>query len=151
MEAKERPVDFVRAMMHVQNTEKGGSILLPGDIFEFTNKTLASPSFSLCSEMFKDEIRRYLTSFCEELIAKRHHVGWKTTMKSTVQEELKEKEKKIVEWNMANNLLRLSDAQLLKFLNIAKDKFQRARIEPGTAVGAIGAQRFEIYFSFNFL
>ena len=35
---------------------------------------------------------------------------------------------------------RITRSQLDKFLNVCVDKFMRARIEPGTAVGAVGAQ-----------
>ena len=35
---------------------------------------------------------------------------------------------------------RLTRTQLEKFLTTCVDKFMRARIEPGTAVGAVGAQ-----------
>lgn len=35
---------------------------------------------------------------------------------------------------------RMTKSQLDKFLNVCRDKFMRARIEPGTAVGAVGAQ-----------
>ncbi len=34
----------------------------------------------------------------------------------------------------------MTRSQLNKFLSVCKDKFMRAHIEPGTAVGAVGAQ-----------
>lgn len=39
-----------------------------------------------------------------------------------------------------DNKTRVTKAQLLTFLNLCWSKYVRAKIEPGTAVGAIGAQ-----------
>lgn len=41
---------------------------------------------------------------------------------------------------MSYEVERVTPTQLDKFMTICVDKYMRARIEPGTAVGAVGAQ-----------
>merc|ERR1712137_878013 len=41
---------------------------------------------------------------------------------------------------VVENKVRVSEATILEFINLCWDKYMRAKIEPGSAVGAVGAQ-----------
>eukprot|EP01133_Synstelium_polycarpum_P012623 gene12623-14818_t len=153
MEAKERPVDFVRAMHAVKArrpcpTERA---LRPKEINTLLEKSLTSAIFADCTNLFKDEIRTFfngkpkLEGYIEELVRLRRGLGLPTHENedeemAPVDADADHLTDDDANEHVINQIHRLTSTQLDQFLDICLDKYNRAKIEPGTAVGAIGAQ-----------
>eukprot|EP01132_Coremiostelium_polycephalum_P002078 gene2078-2564_t len=160
MEAKERPVDFLRAMMSVKSTKRcmNEPSLKPYEIRNQCEKVLVSSKFSDCTDLFKDEIRTFFNGkpgtegYIQELVKLRSSFGLDTYEKesdfglessdpidmdsslTTSNTTTKENE------HCLDQIHRITVTQLNTFLDVCLDKYSRAKIEPGSAVGAIGAQ-----------
>eukprot|EP01114_Cavostelium_apophysatum_P019234 TRINITY_DN6142_c0_g1_i1.p1 TRINITY_DN6142_c0_g1~~TRINITY_DN6142_c0_g1_i1.p1 ORF type:complete len:1415 (-),score=417.97 TRINITY_DN6142_c0_g1_i1:165-4409(-) len=147
MEAVGKPVDFSRILAQVTatNPHKNEESLLPGDIMHILKGILESKDYVDCSDVFKSSLREFFTSFCQNLIAKREMFGLPTTMETTLESEKANPPKSIYEnpsqaYRAIDQLKRLTRSHLVEFMRICNQKYKRAEIEPGTAVGAVTAQ-----------
>ncbi|EGG22501.1 RNA polymerase III [Cavenderia fasciculata] len=172
MEAKERPVDFIRAMLAVKNRRqcRDEKTLRPFEIKKYLEGVLDGNKFIQCTEYFKEEIRTYfygkpkkgnskeVEGYIEELVRLRKflqlppmldedediescgpvdtEMGDATSAGDSYDARFAFKDKE----QTVDQLHRITTTQMDQFLDICLDKYNRARIEPGTAVGAIGAQ-----------
>eukprot|EP01113_Clastostelium_recurvatum_P040668 TRINITY_DN6343_c0_g1_i1.p1 TRINITY_DN6343_c0_g1~~TRINITY_DN6343_c0_g1_i1.p1 ORF type:complete len:1395 (-),score=348.95 TRINITY_DN6343_c0_g1_i1:174-4358(-) len=140
MEAKDRPVDFARVMMGVRATKpcKDEKSLSPSSIRAAVEELLHSDKFIGCSDLFLDEIRTFFFGkggHLEQLSKVRVNVGLPPDEARPGDDEKLPDEKILVD-----KLNRTTPTQIKVFLDICVDKYLRAKIEPGTAVGALGAQ-----------
>ncbi|KAN0004310.1 hypothetical protein ACTFIZ_010482 [Dictyostelium cf. discoideum] len=203
MEAKDRPVDFLRAMMSVKSTRqcRNEPEMKPFEIRKLVESIIDSSKFEACTDLFKNEIRVFFNGnektkgYIQELISLRKQfklssfdlndnedeiiieqdspMDIDTTTNNTIttsttnttdiemnetnkeendkiEKERIEKEKeskrlkllgeRFANEHVVNQIHRITKTQIELFLDICLDKYSRARIEPGTAVGAIGAQ-----------
>ncbi|EGC39460.1 RNA polymerase III, largest subunit [Dictyostelium purpureum] len=159
MEAKDRPVDFLRAMQAVKSTRRciNERALLPFEIRKKVEVIIKGKAFAECTDLFKEEILEFFigkpkqTGYIEELIKLRNQFGLKEYTEDTANiedalerenEELSIDERIARESNqqVVDQIHRITSTQVELFLDICLDKYNRAKIEPGTAVGAIGAQ-----------
>lgn len=122
MEGKDCPVDYKRVLEDVTSrslhTDED-----PWDgytIMKATKDLLSSEEYSCLDDDFKKELEIFLKSVAKKVEIVRK--GLKTDLPVT----------KYVE--------RLTCTQLAEFLLTCKDKYMKAKIEPGTAVGALAAQ-----------
>lgn len=91
------------------------------DIIEQLNQALASPAFAQCSEGFKLSLSDFVT---KNIVAKaRDYAQRYPDSPATVAK-----------------LMNLRTDQLGRFLDLCANKYLKAMMEPGTAVGALGAQ-----------
>ncbi|XP_070543488.1 DNA-directed RNA polymerase III subunit RPC1-like [Ptychodera flava] len=127
MEGKEKPVDFNRVLEHIKAkfSSRKEKALSSKSIQDKVSGVLNSPDFNLVSSEFKTELRDFSDKLCESVKACREAYG------------LEEEE---TEPNVGYQLKRITATQLVEFLELCKEKYMHARIEPGTAVGAVGAQ-----------
>ncbi|CAH2094863.1 unnamed protein product [Euphydryas editha] len=94
---------------------------LDGDGIELAAKeTLALDDFKTCPDEFKAELLNFLKTVANKV----RNVRARYAMCGDV----------------VNQLERLTLTQLVQFIRICHDKYQRSIIEPGTAVGALAAQ-----------
>ncbi|XP_030835383.1 DNA-directed RNA polymerase III subunit RPC1 isoform X1 [Strongylocentrotus purpuratus] len=127
MEGKGKQVDLPRVLQHVQNKYPSkkeyslGSI----DIRRMAGEILKSKEFAECSQEFKTTLRDYIDECCTSLQKSRR--AYKIAEAQT-------------EPDVLYQLHRITSTQLHHFLTMCKTKHQRACIEPGTTVGALGAQ-----------
>lgn len=78
---------------------------------------------AMVSSEFKEEIKNYLNNLCKR------------------NDELRKKYSRFAKGNKAvAEIYRITSSQIAEFLKICEDKYLRAKLEPGTAVGAICAQ-----------
>ncbi|XP_067928267.1 DNA-directed RNA polymerase III subunit RPC1-like [Watersipora subatra] len=133
MEGKDKPIDFQSLLAHVcAKHSEHNELSLSGDsIREKSDEILDSEEFKVCSEDFREELRTFL-----------HETGKKT---SDTRQKLGLTEDKDVRSSGTKALSqyevkRLTSTQLQIYLDVCRDKYMRALIEPGTAVGAICAQ-----------
>lgn len=170
MEGNAKPVNFNRSWDHALNItfnqkEKG---LLPYVILQKTEEVLKPleerlvrydnlgnvlPDGLKDKEEYTDQqdaerdfyksLREYIRSKAARLAAIRKSRGLHELLDEPseelqnmdLDENVSEKEKESVD-----QLCKITESAVLEFLNIALSKYRKARVEPGTAVGAIGAQ-----------
>ncbi|XP_059048540.1 DNA-directed RNA polymerase III subunit RPC1 [Achroia grisella] len=114
MEARDRPVHLPRVLADVRARTHRDDEPLDGDgIVLAAQETLALDDFKTCTPEFKNELLTFLKGVAAKARAAQHP---------------------------AASGARLSLAQLVRFVRACHDKYQRAVIEPGTAVGALAAQ-----------
>lgn len=124
MEGKDCPVDFERVLAHVQAKcpYRDETPLETDQIIRATNAFMATNALSECSEDFRRELSEFLTSKSKKLGAIQK--AYASSKKLKVISEME----------------RLTCSQLVTFLETCGQKYVRAIIEPGTAVGALAAQ-----------
>lgn len=127
MEGKDKPVDFTRVLQHVRaKFPFEDECPLDGkEIQNLCNSIIDAEGYSCCGEVFKTELKQFLSKLSEKVVSMRNKYGMNEM--ETIPPVLQ-------------SLERLTKSQLEEFLNFCKEKFSRAKIEPGTAVGAICSQ-----------
>ncbi|KAG0679034.1 DNA-directed RNA polymerase III subunit C1 (rpo31) [Kluyveromyces marxianus] len=170
MEGNAQPVNFIRSWTHANNiTFSEDTVgLLPYQIIEETNKILKPLEAKLkrydnvgnelkkedanrdeyidqfdAERSFYQSLRQFMTEKAEFLAKLRKERGMKELLDEPG-EELKD-----INWDEGvsssilislNQLCKISKSLVESFLTIAISKYHKAKVEPGTAVGAIGAQ-----------
>lgn len=122
MEDRDRPVALLRTLQAIRATCKApDEEPLDGDgIMAAAEETLSLDDFKTCTEEFKRELLGFLKGVANKvriLRAKYVKCG-----------------------DIVKQLERVTLTQLVRFLRVCHDKYQRSIIEPGTAVGALAAQ-----------
>ncbi|XP_034935802.1 DNA-directed RNA polymerase III subunit RPC1 [Chelonus insularis] len=122
MEGKDCPVDYKRVLDHVRakSPYKNEETLDGPSVITATNELLNTEEYSCLSEEFKLELTTFLKSISRKITRLRHNLSAKLPV--------------------VQQLERLTVSQLVEFIHTCKEKFMRAKIEPGTAVGALAAQ-----------
>ena len=129
MEGNSKPLEMTRILDHVRHVvslnDKDAQRLMAEDVMPLAERLLSAPKFSLISDNFRQEIKDFLQNnvqsqsmlerrFSLSRDSPRNHVGFQ--------------------------VLHFTQAQIVKFLDTLQDKFLRAKMEPGSAVGALCAQ-----------
>ncbi|KAI9297500.1 beta and beta-prime subunits of DNA dependent RNA-polymerase [Neoconidiobolus thromboides FSU 785] len=136
------PVTFPRNMVQVMQTTipKANEVtLLPYEIQEEIEKVLGSNSFiAACNESYIESVRKFITeSIINKIIDTRIKFGLTNGLDKDSNVYAKENMqiRRVIDQKCS-----ITMNQLRKFLEVCRSKYIRAKIEPGTAVGAIGAQ-----------
>ena len=122
MEGKDCPVDYKRVLDDI----KSRSIYINEDpldgpsIIKATSELLTSEEYACLSEEFKQELGQFLKSVAIKIARIRQHLK--------------------TDYKVNKYIERLTVSQLVEFIHTCKEKYMRAKIEPGTAVGALAAQ-----------
>lgn len=122
MESKHKPVDMDRQFSHTQSiySFRDQNTLTSNEIIPTCKSILESEDFISSREDFKLECLTYLEKFSKKLsIIEQKYSLYKP---------------------ISNEILRTTSGHLAMFLEGVRDKYNRAVIEPGTAVGAVAAQ-----------
>ncbi|KAA1465897.1 beta and beta-prime subunits of DNA dependent RNA-polymerase [Dentipellis sp. KUC8613] len=146
LEGDAQPIEFVRAWSHAASiasrTSRG---LLPYEILEIVDRELSQQRFVVeCTAAYISTIRGFIREHVADRLAE--------VRKSRGMFEALEREE---EWDadtdltmgasaadkaIVDNKAKVTEDQLLAFLNICWTKYVKAKIEPGSTVGAVGAQ-----------
>lgn len=141
LEADEKPVDFERTWMHARaiNLTAPGRGLMPFEVTDFVEQATATARYvNACSEEHIKAIRDFVATRIVEPAAKfRAAYGMGAAKKGDADAS---SDFTAVEKAVVDNKTRVTERQLASFLQMCWEKFVRAKVEPGTAVGAIGAQ-----------
>ncbi|KII96076.1 hypothetical protein PLICRDRAFT_130272 [Plicaturopsis crispa FD-325 SS-3] len=146
LEGDAQPIDFERAWSHACAIgSRSGRSLLPFEILEIVDSELATKKFlAECTAAYLATIRGFVT----DRVA--HRLG--EVRKSRGMFDAIEREE---EWDadtdlsmgasaadraIVDNKSKVTESQLRTFLELAWVKYVKARIEPGSTVGAVGAQ-----------
>ncbi|XP_018403555.1 PREDICTED: DNA-directed RNA polymerase III subunit RPC1 [Cyphomyrmex costatus] len=122
MEGKNCPVDYERLYEHVRAKMpyESEEPLDAASVINATNEMLSSEEYECLSEQFKLELIYFLNSVARKIA----HYRQNDKLNSKVISQLE----------------RFTVSQLVEFIHTCKEKYMRAKIEPGTAVGALAAQ-----------
>ncbi|EAU80581.1 DNA-directed RNA polymerase III largest subunit [Coprinopsis cinerea okayama7 len=146
LEGDAQPLDMDRSWRHAQarsNRKTRG--LLPFEIIQIVETTLASPRFTQsCLPAYCDAVRDFIVKKVASRVASvraKHDMfdalekpeEWDEEMDLTL--GASEACKRVVD-----NKAKVTESHLRIFLDICWERYVKARIEPGSTVGAVGAQ-----------
>ncbi len=135
MEGDQQPVELSRNLMNAMAKyyNEMQAPLMPWRIREIVQEECAKPFVrQMCTDTFLSDLKQFLEeTLIKRLIELRTAHGLKDGTRSGQAMPKKE-------WSIVK--LKVNETQLVKFLEMCFSKYAKAQIEPGTAVGAIGAQ-----------
>jgi DNA-directed RNA polymerase III subunit RPC1 len=168
MEKLDRPVDYARLTINVCSVELNTAedTLSSKDILNIVVKALQMPRFTDLlpqGQEFIDETLKYFSGLSstmrslEEIEINHMNIVEKNSVEDIrlnflrsdqIEKRKWSEEAKIIESKayhemhrlMRDNILRITENQLNSILNKALNKYHVSKIEPGEAVGAVGAQ-----------
>ncbi|XP_019885205.1 DNA-directed RNA polymerase III subunit RPC1 isoform X2 [Camponotus floridanus] len=122
MEGKDCPVDYKRVYDHVRAKlpYKNEEPLDAVSVMSATEDMLSTEEYDCLSEEFKKELVEFMKTVAQKIAHYRQNIKSKASV--------------------VLQLERLTVSQLVEFIHTCKEKYMRAVIEPGTAVGALAAQ-----------
>ncbi|KAH9179794.1 beta and beta-prime subunits of DNA dependent RNA-polymerase [Lactarius sanguifluus] len=146
LEGDAQPIEFVRAWNHATAiSSRSARGLLPYEVLEIVDRELSLPRFvAECTPAYIAAVRTFLNDHVTHRLA--------TVRKSRGMFEALERSD---EWDedtdlsmgataadkaIVDNKAKVTEEQLLSFLNTCWTKYAKAKIEPGSTVGAVGAQ-----------
>jgi len=130
LEGDAQPLDFNRSWAHAEAiSDRRGKALLPYQIYDIAQRELKSPYFvAKCPDIYAVAILSFLGLICERLsdIRTRHQMpSGKVKLNAGG-------ERPSVEHSQAvNNTCKVTQAHLEAFLFLCRERYARARIEPG--------------------
>ncbi|KAI5480363.1 DNA-directed RNA polymerase III subunit RPC1 [Pseudohyphozyma bogoriensis] len=144
LEDESKPVDFKRSWNHAKHLQMKTSDegLLPYEIVRLVAKETASPRFTIgCSPQFLEEVRAFVLSNVAEVAAKyRASYGMPAALEPLAPRANRNGRATPEQLALVNNKTKVTPAQIHQFLELCWEKYVKAKVEPGTAVGAVGAQ-----------
>ncbi|KAF8516682.1 hypothetical protein JB92DRAFT_2909925 [Gautieria morchelliformis] len=146
LEGDAQPTEFVRTWSHATSiTSRAGRALLPFEILEITESELSKPRFrNECTAAYIASIQSFIMDHIANRLAKiRECRGMYNALEREAEWDedtdlslgVSDAELKAVE-----NASKVTVDQLQQFLQICWVKYVKAKIEPGSTVGAVGAQ-----------
>ncbi|KAI9105948.1 hypothetical protein DFS34DRAFT_656655 [Phlyctochytrium arcticum] len=136
IEGADQPVEFTRNMSHcLAQLSTRENALLPWEIIEYAEAQLTNERFAkACSSEFLKSLRTFIRkNVAEKLATVRSARGLSPMLDKHDMEE----DNKLSTGGLK---MSITKKHLDLFFDISHKKYMRAMIEPGTAVGAIGAQ-----------
>ncbi|XP_062605530.1 DNA-directed RNA polymerase III subunit RPC1-like, partial [Saccostrea cucullata] len=131
MEGKDQPIDFKKVYDHVKANTRSSFRDEPSlsgtELQTLVNTMLQEDIYKSCSEDFKDDMIKFIETVGSDIDLTRERFGIVDAQQDKLPPVLFE-------------LNRVTPSQVKHFLNVCRDKFMKAQIEPGTAVGAVCAQ-----------
>ncbi|GJN89850.1 hypothetical protein Rhopal_002839-T1 [Rhodotorula paludigena] len=144
LEGDGKPVVFERTWAHARAlkldlAEEG---LLPYEINRRVREKTATPYFTnSCSEEFLKEVRDFVDEhIARKAAAYREQYGMPPALHPLKRGQSRTGSANAAEKAVVNNKTKVTETQIDEFLQLCWTKYVKAKIEPGTAVGAIGAQ-----------
>ena len=161
LEGKDKPVDYDRIYQHVRAKYRFDSETpLNGTTMEnFVCRELNRDEYSILIDEYKQQIVDFIEKEARKINNYRAKYRMDSFTSSTTSADMDEQSTSVVDSSrkrssgtdratkkqrtVSNVLLeveRCTESQLREFLQLCKSKYNRARLEPGTAVGALCAQ-----------
>jgi len=124
MEGRGKPVDFARILNMVRHTNpaRGEDTLSGPEITSWIGSRLDEPDFRGVGKDFQEEMQSYLVDLAGKVEA-----YWGKCKGGTPH-------------GVEKQIHRVTDQQIQLFVQRCRDKYMKAKMEPGTAVGALCAQ-----------
>uniref|UniRef100_A0AAY5E8B7 DNA-directed RNA polymerase subunit n=1 Tax=Electrophorus electricus TaxID=8005 RepID=A0AAY5E8B7_ELEEL len=128
MEGKDEPLEFKRVLDNIRSvyTCSDEPSLSKNELVLTADSIMMRTDFACCKDTFLQEIKKFVNSISEKIKKTRDKYGINDNGSS--------------EPRVLYQLDRITPTQLEKFLETCRDKYMRAQMEPGSAVGALCAQ-----------
>ncbi|XP_026580851.1 DNA-directed RNA polymerase III subunit RPC1-like, partial [Pseudonaja textilis] len=128
MEGKDEPLEFQRVLNNVRAVYPSRSepALSKNELVLTAESIMKKNEFLCCQDSFLQEIKKFIKSMSEKIKKTRDKYGIN--------------DNGTTEPYVLYQLDRITPTQLEKFLEICREKYMRAQMEPGSAVGALCAQ-----------
>lgn len=128
MEGKDEPLEFKRVLDNIRavHTCPNEPSLSRNELMLTAESIMKRNDFMCCRDSFLDEIKKFIKSVSERIKQTRDKYGIN--------------DNGTTEPKVLYQLERTTPTQLEKFLETCRDKYMRAQMEPGSAVGALCAQ-----------
>ncbi|KYO27634.1 DNA-directed RNA polymerase III subunit RPC1 [Alligator mississippiensis] len=128
MEGKDEPLEFKRVLDNIRAVYPCQSepALSKNELVLTAESIMKKNEFLCCQDSFLQEIKKFLKSISEKIKKTRDKYGIN--------------DNGTTEPRVLYQLDRITPTQLEKFLETCRDKYMRAQMEPGSAVGALCAQ-----------
>jgi DNA-directed RNA polymerase III subunit RPC1 len=146
LEGNALPVEYLRSWRHckalTQHVEERG--LLPYEIAEMVAAELASPRWiKETTEKYRDQVQEFMTAIVDKAAAIREAHGLYPALER--EDEWDEDTDltmgaSIAALAIVDNQTKVKRVAVTEFLDTCYVKYMRAKVEPGSAVGAVGAQ-----------
>ncbi|XP_063934286.1 DNA-directed RNA polymerase III subunit rpc1-like isoform X3 [Zophobas morio] len=133
MEGKDQPCDFQRVYMHAKyKTRRKDNIsrgLSSSELTALMNQYINSPLLESCNPLFKNNMRAFLHRKIQKI-----HALTEQAMK------MHNSKQQRTRLRLIEQTKRITGPHLAEFFKICAQKYERSKMEPGTAVGALAAQ-----------
>uniref|UniRef100_W5LHZ8 DNA-directed RNA polymerase subunit n=1 Tax=Astyanax mexicanus TaxID=7994 RepID=W5LHZ8_ASTMX len=128
MEGKDEPLEFKRVLDNIRAvyTCPNEPALSKNELVLTTDSIMKRTDFACCRDTFLQEIKKFISGVSEKIKKTRDKYGINDNGST--------------EPKVLYQLDRITPTQLEKFLETCRDKYMRAQMEPGSAVGALCAQ-----------
>uniref|UniRef100_A0A8C2Q370 DNA-directed RNA polymerase n=1 Tax=Cyprinus carpio TaxID=7962 RepID=A0A8C2Q370_CYPCA len=128
MEGKDEPLEFRRVLDNIRAVHScpGEPALSRNELILTSDSIMKRKDFLCCKDTFLEEIRKFIKTVSEKIKKTRDKYGIN--------------DNGTTEPKVLYQLDRITPTQLEKFLETCRDKYMRAQMEPGSAVGALCAQ-----------
>uniref|UniRef100_A0A672Q099 DNA-directed RNA polymerase subunit n=1 Tax=Sinocyclocheilus grahami TaxID=75366 RepID=A0A672Q099_SINGR len=128
MEGKDEPLEFRRVLDNIRSVHScpGEPALSRNELILTSDSIMKRKGFLCCKDTFLEEIRKFIKTVSEKIKKTRDKYGIN--------------DNGTTEPKVLYQLDRITPTQLEKFLETCRDKYMRAQMEPGSAVGALCAQ-----------
>ena len=141
LEGDDSPVDFTRTWTHIQNLidDKEDEALLPSQVMpELRSLLFTQHKFpEKCSVEFTESTTSFMQSLVDKLTKVRQNFGFPSPSDSGMEIDINPTSPSTI---AINNILKITKPQLESFILLLLSKYHKAKLEYGTAVGALGAQ-----------
>jgi DNA-directed RNA polymerase III subunit RPC1 len=137
LEGDDSPVDFLRTWTHIQNLIDGkeDTALLPQQIIPLLSSLLEEYKFvNTCSEEFAESTTHFFQQLVDKLLRVRKSFG------ISDDEDTMDIDAPDPSSIALDNIIKVTEPQMQAFLLLLIEKYHKAKLEYGTAVGALGAQ-----------
>uniref|UniRef100_A0A3Q2QKV0 DNA-directed RNA polymerase subunit n=1 Tax=Fundulus heteroclitus TaxID=8078 RepID=A0A3Q2QKV0_FUNHE len=128
MEGKDEPLEFKRVLDNIRAvyTCSNEPALSQNELILTADNIMKRTDFLCCRDSFLEEIKKFIKTMSERIKKTRDKYGIN--------------DNGTTEPKVLYQLDRITPTQLEKFLGTCRDKYMRAQMEPGSAVGALCAQ-----------
>ncbi|KAF8516014.1 hypothetical protein BU17DRAFT_76736 [Hysterangium stoloniferum] len=146
LEGEAQPTQFVRTWSHaISIASRVGRSLLPFEILEITDRELTKPKFMKeCTPAYIGTVRAFIVDrIAHRLASVRRARGMFDALEREAEwDEDTDLSMGASRADMAavENAAKVTEDQLRRFLELCWVKYVKAKIEPGSTVGAVGAQ-----------
>lgn len=129
MEGKDCPVNFQRILDHIRAKcpYKDEEALDSVSVQKATEELLSTEEFDACGEEFKFDLKNFMDQVAKKMATFRQKFGYSERALSEIPKVIIQVE-------------RITVSQIVEFFQICREKYLRAIVEAGTAVGALAAQ-----------
>ncbi|KAJ3810847.1 hypothetical protein F5876DRAFT_40963 [Lentinula aff. lateritia] len=145
LEGDAQPLDLDRAWQYATATSRVGAPLLPFQIIDLVDTELGTKRFTTeCTPTYVDSLRNFLV---DNVVTKLARARSEQGMYDALERSSEWDEDTDLSFGASeaakaavNNKVKVTTRQVKTFLDLCWVKYVKARIEPGSTVGAVGAQ-----------